>query len=70
MIERIYRDDSDITEITIQPDGRIYAFGLSGEVSDILHMLEKGIAEKNAQTDQTTELQPLLAKEGASDDQH
>jgi hypothetical protein len=29
-------DDSELTEIIIQPDGRIYAFGLSPEVAAVL----------------------------------
>ena len=32
-------DECAITEITIQPDGRIYVFGLSVEVADILEAL-------------------------------
>ena len=35
-----YIDDSDITEIIIQPDGRIYAFGLSVEVAKVLEELK------------------------------
>jgi hypothetical protein len=35
-----YVDDSELTEIIIQPDGRIYAFGLSAEVARVLHDLD------------------------------
>jgi len=32
-------DETRITEITLQPDGRIFVFGLSREVLDILRDL-------------------------------
>lgn len=35
-----YRDDSDLTEITILPDGRLYVFGLSASVKDLLEALQ------------------------------
>ena len=36
-----YQDDSDLTEIIIQPDGRIYAFGLTPEVAAALVELDQ-----------------------------
>jgi hypothetical protein len=36
---REFIDESATTEITILPDGRVYAFGLSREVAEILHSL-------------------------------
>jgi hypothetical protein len=35
----IIDDETSITEITLQPDGRIFIFGLSREVLDILREL-------------------------------
>jgi|tagenome__1003787_1003787.scaffolds.fasta_scaffold11878922_1 hypothetical protein len=32
----MYEDETDMTEITIQPDGRIYVFGASKQVLDLL----------------------------------
>ena len=37
-------DETNITEITIQPDGRIYVFGLSRQVLQILENLHPGEA--------------------------
>ena len=44
-------DETAITEITIQPDGRIYVFGLSLEVAEVLsglcpagHAIERLVA--------------------------
>jgi hypothetical protein len=34
-----YVDDSEFTEITIQPDGRVYVFGLTPQVADALKIL-------------------------------
>jgi hypothetical protein len=36
-----YQDDSDLTEITIQPDGRLYAFGVSEKILEVLRLLEE-----------------------------
>jgi hypothetical protein len=33
-------DETELTEITIQPDGRIYVFGASLPVLQILHKLQ------------------------------
>ncbi|HEX4144641.1 MAG TPA: hypothetical protein VHY91_14135 [Pirellulales bacterium] len=45
-------DETAITEITIQPDGRIYVFGLSLEVAQVLaelcppgHAIERLVAK-------------------------
>jgi hypothetical protein len=35
-----YVDDSDVTEITILPDGRLYVFGLSEKIRDVLRLLQ------------------------------
>jgi hypothetical protein len=35
-----YADDSDLTEITILPDGRLYVFGLSEEIRDLLRLFQ------------------------------
>jgi hypothetical protein len=34
-----YVDDSEFTEIIIQPDGRVYAFGLTPQVAEALRTL-------------------------------
>jgi len=39
-----YVDDSEMTEIIIQPDGRIYVFGLSVEVAGVLAELQREAA--------------------------
>ncbi len=36
-----YIDDSDLTEITILPDGRLYVFGLSERIEEVLRLLER-----------------------------
>ena len=36
-----YIDDSDLTEITILPDGRLYVFGLSERIEEVLRRLER-----------------------------
>jgi hypothetical protein len=33
-------DETNLTEITILPDGRVYVFGLSREVLEVLHALQ------------------------------
>jgi len=33
-------DESDLSEITILPDGRIYAFGITRSIKEILHSLQ------------------------------
>jgi hypothetical protein len=33
-------DESDLSEITILPDGRVYAFGITRQVVDLLKSLE------------------------------
>jgi hypothetical protein len=33
-------DESDLSEITILPDGRVYAFGITRQVTELLHSLE------------------------------
>jgi hypothetical protein len=33
-------DETRITEITLQPDGRVYVFGTSREVLEILELLD------------------------------
>jgi hypothetical protein len=35
-------DETTMTEITILPDGRLYVFGMSRPVLDILRLLETG----------------------------
>jgi hypothetical protein len=35
-------DETDVTEITILPDGRVYVFGLSGQVLEVLQTLQTG----------------------------
>ncbi|HEY8749708.1 MAG TPA: hypothetical protein VIM11_17125 [Tepidisphaeraceae bacterium] len=37
-------DETSITEITIQPDGRIYVFGTSRQVLEVLQVLNPGDA--------------------------
>ncbi len=43
-MKKAYEDDSDLTEITIQPDGRLYAFGVSEKILEVLRLLEDGVA--------------------------
>jgi len=43
-MKKAYEDDSDLTEITIQPDGRLYAFGVSEKILEVLRLLEDGAA--------------------------
>ena len=45
-----YHDDSDITEITIQPDGRLYAFGVSEKILEVLRLLEERRADPPSDT--------------------
>jgi hypothetical protein len=40
-------DESDLSEITILPDGRVYAFGITRQVTELLHSL----ASRPAQPD-------------------
>lgn len=38
----LMEDESRITEITIQPDGRVYVFGTSRQVLEVLEVLHPG----------------------------
>jgi hypothetical protein len=44
-MKRPYVDDSEVTEIIIQPDWRIYVFGLSVEVAGVLEELKREAAK-------------------------
>jgi hypothetical protein len=33
-------DETDVTDITILPDGRVYVFGLSGPILEVLQTLQ------------------------------
>ncbi|MFO0014141.1 MAG: hypothetical protein ACK553_15515 [Planctomycetota bacterium] len=35
------RDEEAITELEFMPDGRIFIFGASGEILDILHRIQQ-----------------------------
>jgi hypothetical protein len=38
-----YVDDSDLSEITILPDGRVYIFGLSKSMKELLETLQNDL---------------------------
>ncbi len=39
-MKKAYVDDSEFTEIIIQPDGRVYVFGLTPQVAEALTVLK------------------------------
>jgi hypothetical protein len=53
-----YVDDSELTEIIIQPDGRIYAFGLSPEIAAVLRDLDLAHQFSGLATAENTDATP------------
>jgi hypothetical protein len=44
MSESVEDGETNVTEITIQPDGRVYVFGLSRPIAELLAALQPGDA--------------------------
>ncbi len=42
MMEELLEDETTITEISIEPDGRVYVFGTSRQVLQLLQNLDPG----------------------------
>jgi hypothetical protein len=65
----LMQDETTITEITIQPDGRVFIFGTSRQVLDILIELEPRSARLNRllghvrslESDGGTTIEPVIA---------
>jgi hypothetical protein len=61
-VNKPYVDDSDLSEITILPDGRIYVFGISERLREVMHLLERGDDPRaGGQTGQTSDENPPAA---------
>ena len=59
-------DETTMTEITILPDGRLYVFGMSRPVLDILRLLETGNPRLERLEEQLQSVTTSCAR-GASD---
>jgi hypothetical protein len=64
-------DEVNITEIELLPDGRIYVFGTSLEVLDVLDELQNGrddVVRRRIESQQTTQLQHERIAQGKQHD--
>ena len=53
-------DESMLSEITILPDGRVYAFGITESISDLLKSLVSREGSRSQQAEQAGEVATAL----------
>lgn len=57
-------EETRISEITIQPDGRVYVFGTSRKVLELLEVLQPNDAKLNVLLDHVRRLEANRAADG------
>jgi hypothetical protein len=55
-------DESALSEITILPDGRVYAFGITSSISALLKSLASGEGSRREQTGGAEAALPIMSR--------